>query len=340
MAPSIQFHHHQLQLHARARAPPRVHGGVQLQRPCLLHRRNATRIRASSSGAASIIDGKLTAGQIRQEVALAVSALTSKGLRPPGLAVVLVGERKDSATYVRNKKLACEEAGIVSFGTDLPDTATQQQVIDAVKAFADDPNVDGILVQLPLPDGMDERAVLSAVPIEKDVDGFDPLNLGMLATRGTEPLFVPCTAAGCLELLQRYDVPIRGKVAAVVGRSNIVGTPTAMLLQNAGATVTVVHSQTPDAKAVCANADIVVAACGVPEMVRGDWIKPGAAVIDVGINAKDDPTKKRGYRLVGDVAFDEAKEVAGAITPVPGGVGPMTIAMLLKNTLDARMRSS
>ena len=296
--------------------------------------RRTVRARAS----ASIIDGKATAAAIRGEIKLAVEEMVGKGERPPGLAVVLVGERKDSATYVRNKKKACADAGIASFGADLPDTASQEEVIATVRSFADDPNVDGILVQLPLPKGMDERAVLSAVPIEKDVDGFDPLNLGLLATRGTEAIFLPCTAAGCLELLERHEVPIKGRTAVVVGRSNIVGTPTALLLQNAGATVTVVHSQTPDPKAVCANADIIVAACGVAELVKKDWLKPGCAVIDVGINAVDDPTAKRGYRLVGDVDFAGASEVASAITPVPGGVGPMTIAMLLKNTLDARVK--
>jgi 5,10-methylene-tetrahydrofolate dehydrogenase/methenyl tetrahydrofolate cyclohydrolase len=253
--------------------------------------------------------------------------------------VVLVGERKDSQTYVRNKKKACEEVGIASFGTDLPGTATEEEVLAVVAGYNADPNVHGILVQLPLPKGINEQRILEAISIEKDVDGFHPLNIGALAMRGRDPLFVPCTPKGCIELLKRTGVKMSGKKAAVVGRSNIVGMPAALLLQREDATVTVCHSRTPNAAEICAEADIIVAACGVAEMVKGDWVKPGAAVIDVGINAVDDPSAKRGYRLVGDVAFEEAKEKAACITPVPGGVGPMTIAMLMRNCVDGATRN-
>lgn len=256
----------------------------------------------------------------------------------PGLAVVLVGERKDSQTYVRNKKKACDEVGIKSFGTDLPENATEDEILAVVQSYNADPEVHGILVQLPLPNHVNEQRILDAISIEKDVDGFHPLNIGALAMRGRDPLFVPCTPKGCIELLKRTGVQMSGKKAAVVGRSNIVGTPAALLLQREDATVTVIHSRTPDAEKICSESDIVVAACGRAEMVKGSWIKEGAAVIDVGINAVDDPSSKRGYRLVGDVAFDEASQRASYITPVPGGVGPMTIAMLLRNCVDAAQR--
>ena len=235
---------------------------------------------------------------------------------------------------MRNKKKACDDCGIVSFGTDLPDTATEEEVLEVVKKYNADPKVHGILVQLPLPAHMDEEKILTAISIQKDVDGFHPENIGKLAMRGRKPDFVCCTPKGSVELLERSGVEISGKSAVVVGRSNIVGTPAAMLLQERNATVTVVHSRTKDPERYIREADIVVAACGVAEFVKGEWLKPGCAVIDVGINAVDDATKKRGYRLVGDVHFDSAVKVAGQITPVPGGVGPMTIAMLLQNTLE------
>ena len=254
--------------------------------------------------------------------------------------MVLVGERKDSQTYVNAKKKACAEAGIDSFGTDLPGDATEEEVLKVVADYNADPNVHGILVQLPMPDHIDEERVLGAISYEKDVDGFHPLNTGRLAQRGREPLFVPCTPRGCIELLERSGVEIAGKEAVVVGRSNVVGIPAAMLLQRRDATVTIVHSRTPNSEEIVRRADIVIAACGRMEMVKGSWLKPGAAVIDVGINAKDDPSKKLGYRLVGDADFESCKEVAGAITPVAGGVGPMTIAILLKNTMEGAMRAN
>ncbi|KAI7845704.1 hypothetical protein COHA_000818 [Chlorella ohadii] len=289
--------------------------------------------------AAKLIDGKAIAEDIRKELKAEVEQLKAKYGKTPGLAVVLVGERKDSQTYVRNKKKACEEVGIVSYGTDLPETASEEEVLKVVADYNADPNVHGILVQLPLPKHIDEQRVLDAISIEKDVDGFHPLNIGALAMRGRDPLFVPCTPKGCLELLKRSGVQLSGKRAAVVGRSNIVGMPAALLLQREDATVTVIHSRTPDAQRICAEADIIIAACGKAEMVEGDWVKEGAAVIDVGINAVDDPSAKRGYRLVGDVNFAQAAERAECITPVPGGVGPMTIAMLLRNCVDGATRA-
>jgi 5,10-methylene-tetrahydrofolate dehydrogenase/methenyl tetrahydrofolate cyclohydrolase len=256
----------------------------------------------------------------------------------PGLATVLVGERKDSQTYVRMKKKACAEVGITSYGYDLPENASQEEVISLVRELNANPDIDGILVQLPLPDHIDEEAVLTEIDIAKDVDGFHPLNIGRLSMKGRKPLYVPCTPRGVIELLDRTGIEIEGKNAVILGRSNIVGLPVSMLLLHRNATITICHSRTKNLPEVTRRADILVAAIGRAEMVRGDWVKPGAAVIDVGVNAVDDPTAKKGYRLVGDVNFEEAKEVAGYITPVPGGVGPMTIAMLLKNTLDGRKR--
>jgi len=284
---------------------------------------------------ALLINGTEIAKQIRVDVTKEVSDRVSAGKPKPGLATVLVGDDPASHDYVRSKQKACAEAGINSFGHELPATATQQEVQDLVKRLNDDPNVNGILVQLPLPKGLDEEGVLSAIRLEKDVDGFHPINIGRLAQKGREPLFIPCTPAGCMVMLEKFVPKIEGKNAVVLGRSNIVGMPVALLLVRANATVTICHSKSTDLPGIIRQADILVTAVGRPEMVRGDWIKPGAVVIDVGINHVDDPTRPRGYRLVGDVNFAEAVEVAGAITPVPGGVGPMTIAMLIKSTLAA-----
>jgi 5,10-methylene-tetrahydrofolate dehydrogenase/methenyl tetrahydrofolate cyclohydrolase len=255
------------------------------------------------------------------------------GLPRPGLATVLVGDNPASQSYVRGKRKSSAEAGIESFGHELPKTATQKEIEDLVEQLNADPRVHGILVQLPLPDGLDEEKVLQKISIEKDVDGFHPINIGRLSMKGREPLFVPCTPAGCIVLLEEAGAQFKGANAVVLGRSNIVGLPVAMLLLHRDATVTICHSRSKDLAAICRAADILVAAVGRTEMVRKDWVKPGAFVIDVGINRVEDKSKKSGYRLVGDVAFDEVKEVAGALTPVPGGVGPMTIAMLLRNTL-------
>jgi methylenetetrahydrofolate dehydrogenase (NADP+)/methenyltetrahydrofolate cyclohydrolase len=287
---------------------------------------------------AKIIDGKAIAEEIRQEIAKGVEALVAGGGPRPGLATVLVGENPASHTYVRMKRKACAEMGIESFPHELPPTATQEEVESLVKDLNADPNVHGILVQLPLPSGLDEESVLKAVSIEKDVDGFHPINIGRLAQKGREPLFVPCTPAGCLILLKKAGAKLPGATAVVVGRSNIVGMPAALLLVKEDATVTVCHSRTQDLPGVCRDADILIAAIGRAQMIKGDWIKPGAFVIDVGTNRVEDPSTKSGYRLVGDVAYDEALDVAGAITPVPGGVGPMTITLLLQNTLKSAQR--
>lgn len=286
---------------------------------------------------AQIIDGAKKAEQIRQQVKEDTSRWIAAGHPAPGLATVLVGDNPASQVYVRSKQKACHEAGIQSFGYDLPSTATQEEVEELVNQLNADPRVNGILVQLPLPAGLDEEKVLRGIKLEKDVDGFHPINIGRLAQKGRDPLFVPCTPYGCMVLMEEAGVKIEGSSAVVLGRSNIVGMPVALLLVRANATVTICHSRTKNLADVVRSADILVAAIGKAEMVRGDWIKPGAVVIDVGINRVDDPSKTKGYRLVGDVAFDEAKEVAGWITPVPGGVGPMTIAMLLQNTLKAAM---
>lgn len=284
---------------------------------------------------AQIIDGKRIAQQVREEVAAKVAERTAAGKQKPTLATVLVGDRPDSAAYVASKGKACQESGMGSISKHLLADATQEQVESLVKSLNADPEVSGILVQLPMPSHIDEERVLSLINIEKDVDGFSPLNIGRLAQKGRDPLFVPCTPYGCIYLLEKSGVKIEGANAVVLGRSNIVGMPAALLLIGKNATVTVCHSRTKDLPSVVRQADILIAAIGKTQMVRGDWVKPGAAVIDVGINSIPDATKKSGHRLVGDVCFDEVKEVAGFITPVPGGVGPMTIAMLMKNTLRA-----
>jgi 5,10-methylene-tetrahydrofolate dehydrogenase/methenyl tetrahydrofolate cyclohydrolase len=284
---------------------------------------------------AKIIDGKAIGEKIRTEVTAEVQKRLKNGRSKPGLATVLVGENPASQVYVRSKQKACADAGIASFGFDLPATASQDEVEKLIKELNEDPKVNGILVQLPLPAGLDEQRVLAQISIEKDVDGFHPINIGRLAQKGRDPLFIPCTPAGCIYLLEQELPSLEGANAVVLGRSNIVGMPVALLLVRANATVTICHSRSRDLPGIVRQADVLVAAVGKPEMVRGDWIKPGAVIIDVGINRVEDSTKQKGYRLVGDVAYDEAAEIAGAITPVPGGVGPMTIAMLIKNTLRA-----
>ncbi|HKI52883.1 MAG TPA: bifunctional methylenetetrahydrofolate dehydrogenase/methenyltetrahydrofolate cyclohydrolase FolD [Anaerolineales bacterium] len=284
---------------------------------------------------AQLIDGKAIAQKVRDEVKEKVTKRIAEGKSQPGLATVLVGERIDSATYVRMKQKACAELGMTSFHHPLPADISQEDLEKLITELNADPKVSGILVQLPLSDHLDEERVLQLISIKKDVDGFSPINIGRLAQKGREPLFVPCTPYGCIYLLKEASVEISGANAVVLGRSNIVGMPAALLLVKENATVTVCHSRTKNLAEAVRQADILIAAIGRTEMVRGDWIKPGAAVIDVGMNNKPDATKKRGYRLVGDVNFEEAKEVAGFITPVPGGVGPMTIAMLMANTFRA-----
>jgi methylenetetrahydrofolate dehydrogenase (NADP+) / methenyltetrahydrofolate cyclohydrolase len=281
---------------------------------------------------ARIIDGKAAAAALRARIADLVPTFADRIGRPPGLAVVLAGDDAASQVYVRSKGRATREAGMESFEHRLAAGVAQAELIGLVEALNADPRVDGILVQLPLPGGIDEQAVIAAIDPDKDVDGFHVVNAGRLAVG--MPGLVPCTPLGCLHLLKAERGGLAGLDAVVIGRSNIVGKPMAQLLLAESCTVTVAHSRTRDLPALVRRADIVVAAVGRPEMVRGEWIKPGATVIDVGINrvAAEEPGKTR---LVGDVAFAEARAVAGAITPVPGGVGPMTIAMLLRNTLVA-----
>jgi len=287
---------------------------------------------------AEIIDGKTIAAAIREEVKKEVAHRIEKNLPIPGLATILVGEDPASQVYVRSKHRACEEAGIRSFSKILSAYTSQAALESAIRELNLDKKVHGILVQLPLPNGLNEEQALNTVALEKDVDGFHPVNIGRLAQKGREPLFVPCTPAGVIYLLKENISSMEGKQAVVLGRSNIVGMPVALLLLRENATVTICHSRTQNLPDVVRNADIVVAAIGKSEIVRGSWIKPGAVVIDIGVNRVDDPTRERGYRLTGDVAFDEVREIASAITPVPGGVGPMTIAMLLLNTLSAAER--
>ncbi|KAJ8754252.1 hypothetical protein K2173_002152 [Erythroxylum novogranatense] len=287
---------------------------------------------------ANIIDGKAIAQTIRSEIAEEVRHLYNNYGKVPGLAVVIVGSRKDSQSYVNMKRKACAEVGIKSFDIDLPEQVSEAALIGKVHELNANPDVHGILVQLPLPRHINEEKVLSEISIEKDVDGFHPLNIGKLAMKGREPLFLPCTPKGCLELLSRSGITVKGKKAVVVGRSNIVGLPVSLLLLKADATVSIVHSHTENPEHIIREADIIIAAAGQAMMIKGSWIKAGAAIIDVGTNAVDDASKKSGYRLVGDVDFKEASKVAGWITPVPGGVGPMTVAMLLRNTLDGAKR--
>jgi methylenetetrahydrofolate dehydrogenase (NADP+)/methenyltetrahydrofolate cyclohydrolase len=280
------------------------------------------------------IDGKAAGAAIRHRVAASVAEFEQRTGRPPGLATVLVGEDPASAVYVRSKNRATAEAGMAGFAHNLPGTTTEAELLELVGALNADDRVDGILVQLPLPLQIDSERVIAAIDPAKDIDGFHPINAGRLAT-GLESL-VPCTPLGCLHLIKSELGSIAGLEAVVIGRSNIVGKPMALLLLGESATVTIAHSKTRDLPAVVRRADIVVAAVGRPELVRGDWIRPGATIIDVGINRL--PTEDGKGRLVGDVAYDEAAKVARAITPVPGGVGPMTIAMLMRNTLVAAHR--
>jgi methylenetetrahydrofolate dehydrogenase (NADP+)/methenyltetrahydrofolate cyclohydrolase len=283
---------------------------------------------------ATIIDGKAFAARLREKVAGMVPAFEAAAGRKPGLTVVIVGEDPASQVYVRSKGKATEAAGMVSTTHMLPAETTQDDLLALVRRLNADPAVDGILVQLPLPGHIDEQVVIATIDPDKDVDGFHVVNAGRLAV-GQEG-FVPCTPLGCIMLLEDRLGDLSGLNAVVVGRSNIVGKPMAQLLLAKSCTVTVAHSRTRDLPEVCRRADILVAAVGRPEMIKGDWIKPGATVIDVGINRID--KKEGGTRLVGDVDFAEAVQVAGAITPVPGGVGPMTIAVLLRNTLISAYR--
>jgi methylenetetrahydrofolate dehydrogenase (NADP+)/methenyltetrahydrofolate cyclohydrolase len=279
---------------------------------------------------AQLIDGKGIAADIKQQIRIQTNALLARGARRPGLAVVMVGDSAASQIYVRNKRRSCEEVGIISSAHDLPANTPESELLSLINLLNADEAIDGILVQLPLPAQIRARAVIETILPAKDVDGFHPYNLGRLAQR--EPLLRPCTPYGVMKMLEAIGVKPAGLNAVVVGASNIVGRPMALELAIAGATTTTCHSRTRDLAAHVARADLVVAAVGVPNMVRGEWIKPGAIVMDVGINRLPDG------KLCGDVEFAVARERAGWITPVPGGAGPMTIAMLLQNTLEAYAR--
>ncbi len=283
-----------------------------------------------------IIDGKAVAAALRQEVADEVAKRAKDG-RQPGLALILVGDDPASKVYVNMKEKACEQTGMRSLIERMPADTTQEDLLAKVREINADDRYNGLLVQSPLPAGLDEDEVVRAIDPMKDVDGFHPMNMGLLALN--QPKFVPCTPLGVMELLERYGVDPQGKHAVVLGRSHLVGTPMAMLLmrkaKGANATVTLCHSRTVDIADQTRKADILIAAIGQPEFVTGDMVKEGAVVIDVGMNRVEDATKKRGYRLTGDVNYAEAEPRASLITPVPGGVGPMTVALLLKNTLYA-----
>ena len=280
---------------------------------------------------ARLIDGKAIAASVRAEVKAKVAELAARAGVRPGLTVVLVGNDPASQVYVRNKGKAADEAGFLSRQIDLPEETGESELLEVVARLNADPSVHGILVQLPLPKQIDAKKVIESIDPRKDVDGLHPMNAGFLFTGGTA--FIPCTPYGILRMLDHERVELKGKHAVVVGRSNLVGKPAAMLLLSRHATVTICHSRTEDLPSVVRTGDVVVAAVGRAGMIRGSWIKPGAVVIDVGMN------RNAEGKLCGDVAFDEARETAGAITPVPGGVGPMTIAMLLQNTYEAALRT-
>jgi methylenetetrahydrofolate dehydrogenase (NADP+)/methenyltetrahydrofolate cyclohydrolase len=289
---------------------------------------------------ATIIDGKVVAAAVQARVQADAEMLKARCGITPGLATVLVGENPASKTYVASKQKMVTELGMHSIGQHLDASISQEELLALILTLAADPKVHGILVQLPLPPHIDQETILGAIPITKDVDGFHPINIGRLAMKNRDPMFVPCTPMGCIELIQAAGTKIEGARAVVLGRSNIVGLPAAFLLIHRNATVTICHSKTQNLPDVVREADIVIAAIGRARFVKADWLKPGATVIDVGINSIPDATKKSGQRLVGDVDFEAAKEVAGAITPVPGGVGPMTIAMLMQNTVTAAKRAA
>lgn len=291
---------------------------------------------------AKTIDGKKLAERTRAEIAAGVAALKAEKGVTPGLAVILVGDNPASVSYVTAKEKACRDAGMISCEIRMPADAAEDAVIDAVKSLNADPTIHGILVQLPLPKGISEKRVIDAISPEKDVDGFTPVNVGKMLIG--EDCFLPCTPHGILKLIEESGLDVAGKHAVVIGRSNIVGKPVAALLArkapHANATVTLCHTGTPDVSVFTRTADVVVVAAGRPNTLTGDMIKPGAVVIDVGVNRVSDPTKPKGYRLCGDADFASCAEVASAITPVPGGVGPMTITMLLWNTLESARRAA
>ncbi len=284
---------------------------------------------------AIIIDGKQIAADIQSEIAQQIAERVSAGNAVPGLATVLVGDDPASHIHVHNKIKTCEKLGIKSFSNELPANTTQEELEHLITILNEDAAIHGILVQLPLPEQINEEHILHLINPRKDVDGIHPYNIGLLSRRFDTPLFFPCTPSGIIYLIKTVQKDLSGMNAVVIGRSAIVGMPTSLMLSRENATVTICHSYTKGLEDICRNADILVAATGVPHLVKGDWVKPGAIVIDVGINRIPDPTKIKGYHLTGDTDFDVIKEKARAITPVPGGVGPMTITMLMRNTVIA-----
>lgn len=284
------------------------------------------------------ISGTKWASIIRAEIKQKIDELIANNIRKPCIACIIVGNRPDSSTYVAHKEIAAKEVGIEVIILRLETNITQEELINNINLFNSNENIDGILVQLPLPSHITERTILETILPQKDVDAIGSTHMGNLALRGCTPDFIPCTAKGCIELLKREGIQIEGKNAVVVGRSNIVGIPVALLLQKENATVTMCHSKTKDLNLHLQNADIVIVAIGQPNFVKMDWIKEGAVIIDVGINRINDESKKSGFRLVGDVE-ESCIDICGKITPVPGGVGPMTIAMLLQNTLEVHLRT-
>ena len=284
---------------------------------------------------AQIINGKELAASIKEEIRSAIAKREEGSLTIPGLATVLVGNDPASHTYVANKIRTTAALGIRSVSYELDESCSQDELDALINDLNHDPQINGILVQLPLPEHLSEEKVLLEISPKKDVDGMHPYNAGLLARKFSEPLFYPCTPSGIIRMIKSVCPDITGMNAVVIGRSPIVGMPTAMMLSRCNATPTICHSNTRNLKEICRDAEILIAAAGSPHLVKGDWIKPGAIVIDVGINHIPDPSAARGYKLVGDVDFDEAVKVAGAISPVPGGVGPMTIAMLMYNTLKS-----
>ncbi|KAF8035337.1 hypothetical protein BT93_C1383 [Corymbia citriodora subsp. variegata] len=301
---------------------------------------SAFRSQSSANGqTANVINGKSIARAIREGVASEICRMKETIVKSPGLAIVLVGGRRDSQTFIRVKLKACEEVGITTYVEELSEESTEDEVLRVVSRLNNNPSVNGIIVQLPLPQHVDEERIINFVSPEKDVDGFHPLNMGNLAMKGREPLFIPCAPKSCIELLLRCGVEIMGKRAVVVGRSKIVGLPTSLLLQRHHATVSTVHSFTKNPEQITSEADIVIADVGIPNLICGSWLKPGAVVVDMGTNQVQDPGVDQGVRITGDVCFEEAIKVVSAITPVPGGVGPVTIAMLLSNTLDSAKRA-
>ncbi|XP_024969563.1 bifunctional protein FolD 1, mitochondrial-like isoform X2 [Cynara cardunculus var. scolymus] len=294
---------------------------------------------AYNEHAAADIDGKLIANDIKATVATEIRHMKSSIRKVPGLGVILVGKRKDSFSFVSIKKKACEEVGIASVVVELPEDSTEHEVLAVVSLLNRKESVHGILVQLPLPNHLSEEKIINAVNVEKDVDGFHPVNMGNLAMTGREPLFIPCASRGCLEVLHRCSVEIIGKKVVVIGRSKIGGLPTSLLLQRHHATVSVVHAFTKNPEQITREADILVSDVGVPNLVRGHWLKPGVVVIDMGSTLVKDSNNSHCSHVTGDVCYEEAIHKASAITPVPGGVGPVTISMLLSNTVEAAKRA-